>query len=36
MPFQSSSSLKAARALKNMLTRNSANQNGPVDQNQSR
>src|SRR4030095_1218261 len=35
MPFQSSSSLNDARALKNMLIRNSANQPGPVDVSQS-
>src|SRR6185503_3191402 len=35
MPFQSRSSLKAARALKNMLTRKSANQPGPVEVSQS-
>src|SRR5258705_1049894 len=35
MPFQSSSSLKAARALKNMLATISANQKGPVEVSQS-
>src|SRR4029079_16335769 len=35
MPFQSSRSLNAARALKNMLTTNRATQAGPVEVSQS-